>query len=170
MINDFRGEHFFLSNFYQAPITYDGLNYGSTEAAFQAQKTTDMNERVRFQFMTPAEAKRAGRKLKLRPDWDEIKDRVMYEVCKEKFTMHKELRNKLLDTEFEDLVEGNTWNDTYWGVCDGVGENKLGKILMQIRKEIQMQLIEWYANDVVKPMIMKDFEKREGLWGNVDGQ
>lgn len=170
MINEFRGEHFFLSNFYPSPITYDGLNYGSTEAAFQAQKTTDMNERVRFQFMTPAEAKRAGRKLELRPDWDEIKDHVMYEVCKEKFTMHKDLRNQLLETELEELVEGNTWNDTYWGVCDGVGENKLGKILMQIRKEFQIQLIEWYVRDVIRPMMKEDFDRKAGVEDNVDGQ
>lgn len=133
-INEFRGKYFFLSNFYQAPITYQNLVFENNEAAFQAAKCPDrMNE---FCGLNPSEAKRLGRHVELRSDWEEIKDEVMYQVCKAKFMQHDELRQRLIDTGNAELIEGNTWGDKTWGVCDGVGENRLGKILMRIRTEI----------------------------------
>lgn len=73
----------------------------------------------------------------LRPDWDLIKDKVMYEVCWLKFSTHPDLKEKLLATGDRELVEGNFWGDAYWGVYLGVGENKLGKTLMKIRSELR---------------------------------
>lgn len=73
----------------------------------------------------------------MRDDWDLIKDDVMYEVCLSKFLKNPILLQKLIDTGNEELVEGNTWGDRYWGVCDGVGKNHLGKILMRLRDEFK---------------------------------
>ena len=77
----------------------------------------------------------------LRPDWEEIKDHEMEEIVRAKFEQNKDLRKKLVDTKDAVLVEGNTWNDRYWGVDEktGEGQNRLGKILMKIRSEMQEQ-------------------------------
>ena len=61
----------------------------------------------------------------------------MEDICRAKFTQNEELKKKLIDTGDATLIEGNTWNDTFWGVCNGVGENNLGKILMKIREELK---------------------------------
>lgn len=137
MIDDFNCEYYFLTNFFEAQIEYEGLTYTNNEAAFQATKTLDKEIRKEFQTYNPAWAKYKGRQLDLRADWEDIKDNVMYEICKIKFTKHPNLKKQLLATGDQLLVEGNDWDDTYWGVCGGIGQNKLGKILMRIRKELQ---------------------------------
>ena len=98
----------------------------------------------KFAKMTGAEAKRAGRKIKLNGidgvlyhDWEETKCFVMKNVLKAKFSPSKDLQAKLLGTNNRELIEGNTWGDKYWGQCNGIGENKLGKLLMQIRNDLQ---------------------------------
>ena len=136
MIDKFAYKYSFLSNFYMIYVHYEGLTYVNAEAAFQAAKLLNNEDRKRFTTMNPKMAKQEGRRVPLREDWEEIKDDVMYNVCKAKFE-NSELAEKLLATGDEELVEGNTWNDTYWGVCNGVGENKLGKILMRIRDELR---------------------------------
>jgi ribA/ribD-fused uncharacterized protein len=108
----------------------------STEAAYQAAKTTDPELRKPFIHMNPAQAKRAGRRLPMRPDWDAVKLQVMEDVLRIKFSVAP-FRTWLLNTGDEELVEGNTWGDTFWGVCGGVGENHLGKLLMKIRAELR---------------------------------
>ena len=90
-----------------------------------------------FAKLNPSEAKRLGRNVQLRPDWETVKYDIMYEVCKAKFEQNDDLREMLLDTGDAYLEEGNTWNDRCWGTCRGVGENHLGKILMRIRDELQ---------------------------------
>lgn len=137
MINDFRYKYFFLSNFYMAPVEYNGIKYTNSEAAFQAQKTTDKAERAKFASMSPSDAKRAGRHVKLRKDWEDIKVNVMYEVCRAKFTQNSELKAKLLATGNEMLIEGNTWGDKVWGQVNGEGMNYLGKCLVRIRDELR---------------------------------
>ena len=137
MIDNFHGEYRFLSNFWNAPVTYEGITYLNNEAAFQAAKVLDNKERETFAGLQANEAKKLGRRVQLRPDWEEVKNQVMYDVCLAKFTQNVDLRAKLLSTGDEELVEGNTWGDTCWGVCRGVGENRLGKILMQIREEFR---------------------------------
>lgn len=149
MISEFTKENFFLSNFYNAYLMYDGIIYCSTEAAFQASKTLDISERERIARMSPSDAKKAGRALSLRPDWEEVKDKVMYDVCLAKFTMNSSLRlkEKLLATGNEELVEGNTWHDNYWGNCscnkckNTPGRNQLGKTLMRIRDELRKEVV-----------------------------
>lgn len=137
MINQFRGKYYFLSNFYERKIIYNGITYRNNEAAFHAQKSLSDSER--FSNLTGAESKRLGRKVLLRKDWDTIKEKLMYEICLCKFTQHEDLKNALLMTGNKKLEEGNTWNDCYWGVCNGVGQNKLGEILMKIRNELNLK-------------------------------
>jgi NAD+ synthase len=155
-IDDFRGAYRFLSNFYDAPVTYLGVTYANNEAAFQAQKCTDNTVKAMFAKLNPSEAKRLGRNVQLRPDWETVKYDIMYEVCKAKFEQNDDLREMLLDTGDAYLEEGNTWNDRCWGTCRGVGENHLGKILMKIRDELQVAsfdaedardaCVEWIAD------------------------
>lgn len=133
-ITEFRGKNFFLSNFYVAPVVYQGIRFENNEAAFQAAKCPG---RMRdFCGLNPQSAKRLGRRIELRPDWEEAKYDVMYQVCKAKFSQNPELAKMLIDTGDAELVEGNTWGDKIWGVCDGVGENNLGRILMRVRSEL----------------------------------
>jgi ribA/ribD-fused uncharacterized protein len=138
-ISTFKTKDFqFLCNFYPCKIIYDGIEYPSSEHAFQAAKTLDGIERLKIcDLSTPVEAKRAGRKLKsIRPDWDNIRLQIMEDIVRAKFTQHPELAAKLKATGNRELIEGNWWNDTFWGVCNGVGENNLGKILMKIRSKM----------------------------------
>jgi ribA/ribD-fused uncharacterized protein len=140
MINGFTGRYTFLSNFYIYPIKWRDIILQSSEHAYQSEKTTDLIERETiYNARTPADAKRLGGRKHLKhfkSDWDAIKDQVMLDVLREKFS-DPELRFKLMQTGKEELIEKNWWGDTYWGVCNGHGENKLGKLLMQVREEIK---------------------------------
>lgn len=135
----FRGEYGFLSNFYNCCIEYEGKVYSSVENAFQASKTLSEDERVIFTKYTPIEAKRLGRKVKLRGDWEEVKVLIMTELIFIKFSV-KELSNMLLSVK-EDIVENNTWHDNFWGVCtcprcNERGANVLGIILSKVRDNL----------------------------------
>lgn len=137
-ISGFTGIHQYLSNFWEACVTMEGKVYPTTEHAFQAAKTLDPDERRQIRMeVTPGRAKRLGRKVALRHDWDEIKEGVMLELVRQKFTTHPELARRLIHTGNARIVEENHWNDTLWGVCDGVGENRLGEILMRVRSELR---------------------------------
>lgn len=135
MIAKFEGQYFFLSNFFECPITYKGITFTNTEAAFHSQK--DINRAIEFAHLDPSSAKKLGRKVTLRSDWEQVKDDIMYEVLVAKFTQNAALKILLLRTGDQELIEGNWWNDTYWGVCRGVGKNTLGKLLMRLRQEIR---------------------------------
>ena len=138
-IDSFRGDYFFLSNFYPAQVTIDGLTYQNNEAAFQAQKVLDLEAKKAFTALAPKEAKRRGRQVPLRPDWEKVKNGIMEEIVRAKFLQNKDLREKLLATGDALLVEGNTWNDRYWGVDkrSRTGKNYLGQILMKVRSDLQ---------------------------------
>lgn len=136
MIDSFMGKYRFLSNFWEAPVVFEGQMYDNNEAAFQAAKVIDKEQRKQFAHLNPSEAKRLGRRVKLRSDWEEVKNDVMYAIVKDKFTRNLELREKLVATGDEPLEEGNTWGDRIWGTVNGVGENRLGKILMDVRKHL----------------------------------
>jgi len=137
IINSFSGEYSFLSNFYPSPIKFEGVIYPTVEHAYQSAKTNIPEEKEMFKTVpTPGKAKKLSKRITLRSDWDDIKIYVMDELLRKKFN-NPELRNKLIQTYDNELIEGNTWYDTFWGVCNGVGENNLGKLLMQIRKEAQ---------------------------------
>jgi ribA/ribD-fused uncharacterized protein len=134
-IDRFDGPYRWLSNFHPARITVRGVDYRSVEHAFQACKTLDLPARERIrQASSPAIAKKLGRYVDLRPDWLDIRRDVMYACVRMKFTRHQHLGVWLRDTGDALLVEGNTWGDTYWGVCNGKGENHLGLILMRVRE------------------------------------
>lgn len=134
-IASFSGHFSFLSNFFISPLEYQGLIFVASENAFQAAKTMDQEVRKQFCNMRPGEAKRAGRALVLRPNWDTIRDGIMLDIVRSKF-QNPTLAAMLYDTGTDYLIEDNTWGDTYWGQCGGVGENKLGKILERIRFEL----------------------------------
>jgi len=138
MITQFINEHRFLSNFWPAQVTIEGLTYPSVEHAYQAMKTTVNAERLPFTNPhRPAwDAKRMGRHLTLRPDWAYVRIDIMQQLIRQKF-QEPTLREKLLATEDRQLIEGNSWGDRYWGQSPvGQGENYLGRIIMQTRKEI----------------------------------
>ena len=134
-IDRFDGEFSFLSNFYPSPVVLDGVAFPTVENAFQAAKTIDKQMRLAFILITPGQSKRLGRAVELRADWQDVKLSVMHDLLKLKFTS-PDLRDKLLATGTATLIEGNDWDDMFWGVCRGVGENHLGKLLMRVREEI----------------------------------
>lgn len=140
VINKFNGDFDFLSNFFASPIRYEGMVYPTVEHAFQAAKTMDMAKRREIAGLpTPGAAKRAGRQVTLRPDWEEVKVDVMETLLREKFSNpHLNFCLRITDGHF--LEEGNNWCDNFWGVCrcprcNGNGRNQLGKLLMKIRAE-----------------------------------
>lgn len=132
VIDSFTDDYFFLSNFYECPVLFLGYNYNSSEAAFQAQKCPERAKE--FTNLSPDKAKKLGKTVKLREDWESVKDSIMLEVVRSKFIQNEDLFKMLIETGDVELIEGNWWGDKYWGVCNG-GKNKLGKILMQVRKE-----------------------------------
>lgn len=135
-IKSFTGEYSFLSNFYGCFIPYMDLTFPTVEHAFQAAKSLDPEVRSRFQYCPSAgDAKRRGKMIDLRPDWEQVKVDIMTDLVRIKF-QHPELKKKLLDTGYAHLEEGNRHGDRFWGTCAGKGRNELGKILMKVRDEL----------------------------------
>ena len=142
-IISFHGRYRFLSNFFPSPFTSGypevleipgTFKFPTVEHAYQSSKPTlPIEQRAIRLAETPGAAKRMGRKSQARPDWDDVKIEVMRYFVEKKFEQNKDLRVMLLSTGPAELVEGNTWNDTFWGVCNGRGENHLGKILADVR-------------------------------------
>lgn len=137
VINSFRGDYGFLSNFHICKIEYNGRKFMHSEGLFQSMKTYDEFYLDKMVLLSPSESKRFGRKVPLRSDWEEVKDECMYNTLVAKFTQNPDLAKKLLATGDALLIEGNTWNDRYWGVCRGKGENRLGILLMLVREDLQ---------------------------------
>lgn len=142
MIDFFAGDYRFLSNFFPCKVYFedehDARWYPSTEHAYQAAKSTNVGVRRMISTTEKAGvAKRLGRTITLRSDWEQVKLDVMYKVCKDKFTRYRSLATKLLSTGDEELIEGNDWGDKFWGRVGNTGENHLGKILMRIREELR---------------------------------
>ena len=138
----FGGRQHPFSNYYPAPTYYDGIAFSTSEAAFQSAKTLDMNARRAFINIDPGKAKGDGRKLKIRPDWEQIKYQVMLDVLQSKF-QDPSLRETLLDTGDRLIIEDTTgWHDNEWGDCRCeectrvYGKNMLGKALMEVRAKL----------------------------------
>lgn len=135
MISSFTGEFRFLSNFWPAEVSLDGEVYPSVEHAYQAAKTINTAQRAAIRVAKgPGIAKRLGKTVTLRSDWNTVRLTVMRDLLKQKFS-DPNLRQRLLATHDEELVEGNQWGDQFWGVARGRGQNHLGRLLMEVRKE-----------------------------------
>jgi hypothetical protein len=153
MIDSFTGEYAFLSNFFPCKVRdiwsskkdlalWGSQEFQSSEAAFQAQKTEEFFLREPFQKYTAAKAKRMGRGLELREDWEYSKIHIMYRILWAKFTQNLQLAQLLLNTGEEELIEKNDWYDHFWGMCGGRGENHLGICLMMLRDQFRDMLGE----------------------------
>lgn len=148
MITKFEGRWRFLSNFWPCRIDHQGITYNSVEAFYVAMKVNDQQlingiyytpgdfREMIAKIKNPADVKKIGSKVKLRPDWDSKKLEFMNWAVREKFK-DSNLAELLLSTGDQELIEGNWWRDFYWGVCNGKGENHLGKILMTVRDELR---------------------------------
>lgn len=151
-ISSFLGVNSFLSNFYSSPVHVHGRPYQSAEAAFQGCKTLDLEDAERFTNLDPRQAKDYGHKVKLREDWEEVKEQMMYEVVKAKFLTivtnkclydRTKLFRSLIATGDRKIIEGNHRHDNEWGHCyckecmNIPKNNKLGKILMRVREELK---------------------------------
>ncbi len=139
---DADGKHLVPSNFYHAPMMIGNEWWGTVEHFYQAMKTTDSGLRDEIRLLpSPGAAKRAGRSLLIRDDWEQIKLTVMRLALSRKFALGNECGLWLLASAPAMLVEGNTWGDRFWGV-DGTGENWLGHLLMAKRAELQSELAD----------------------------
>jgi ribA/ribD-fused uncharacterized protein len=147
-ITSFRGKYFFLSNFATSIVhrtrtdvfPYDVHTYVSVEHAFQASKAKSHAAHLWVsEAYSCAEAKRRGSAITLREDWENVKLAIMKECVLSKFSLNRDLRDSLLETGDEQLIEGNSWGDRYWGVsnADDQGQNHLGRILMEVRNELR---------------------------------
>jgi ribA/ribD-fused uncharacterized protein len=123
-------------------MLYENSWYTSVEAAYQASKTLDAKTRESFSTVNPSESKRMGRSVVLRENWSTLKECIMLDLLRIKFS-NANLAQRLLDTRECLLIEGNQHHDTYWGVCRGVGKNRLGILLMQVRGELKDGALEF---------------------------
>lgn len=144
-IQEFQGKFRFLSNFWQCRFVWDNILWRASENAYVAAKTTDRELRLEISTIEkPGDVKRFGRKMTVRPDWEEVKIGLMDEIVRSKFGQNGDLALMLLDTGDAVLEEGNRWGDKFWGISpagSGNGRNELGKILMKIREELKGQRI-----------------------------
>jgi len=140
MIKEFKEEYRWLSNFYPVNIEYGNLIFPSVEHFYVAMKSQDDLFRLSIASLSGYEAniaKKLGKTITLRADWDDIKLEVMEYALRQKFNVEK-FKTLLLETKDEIIQEGNMWNDKFWGVClkTNEGENNLGKLIMKIREEL----------------------------------
>lgn len=138
IIPQFTGDYRFLSNFHPSPIRICDVDYATVEHFYQSQKASNKDEwGVIAGAAKPGTAKALGKTCTLRPDWLHARDDIMRVGISAKFRQNASLQQMLLATGTAELIEGNTWNDTYWGVCRGKGKNVLGQIIMAERYMIQ---------------------------------
>ncbi len=139
-IKGFQKEYRWLSNFWPAAVMLEGIQYSSVEHAYQAAKDPSFVYRMEIRSCEKAgDAKRMGKQAILRNDWEKIKIATMLSLLREKFGKNEELKKKLLATGTAYLEETNTWGDTFWGVCNGEGQNFLGFLLMFVRYELKQK-------------------------------
>ena len=161
MIDKFEGRYRFLSNFYPCKIEHKGINYPSVEHYYVAMKVTEM-QLIDGKYYTAADfremlarikeagdVKKLGQRIKIRKDWDDKKLEFMNWAVREKFK-NETLSEMLLSTGDQELIEGNWWKDYFWGVCNGKGENHLGKILMKVREELKLSNQKPSIEDIIK--------------------
>jgi len=144
MINTFRGKYNWLSNFYQCDIIYEGKHWKSSEHIYQAMKCVHEEDKEKIRKCSLREIKSEVLKYEQVDNWhDSLKDEIMEMALYLKFSQNPYLVKKLIDTGEDEIIEGNYWHDNYWGDCQCdnchsiLGLNKLGIMLMNIRKEIK---------------------------------
>lgn len=142
VVTEFRGEYAFLSNFYEAPFEWRNHEFPTGEHAFSFAKAyyakshrfVDEYQAKVMKAPTPSRAKHEGRSMLIDvPEWDKRKVQHMREIVHARFQTGRGLAGQLINTGAMMLVEGNDWNDTFWGRCNGKGFNTLGVILMEER-------------------------------------
>lgn len=139
-IAEFQGSYRFLSNFWTCAIADGGMVYASVEHAYQASKFPPGQRNAFIQpSMTAGMAKREGHGAILTPDWNDRKVSIMRRLLYHKFRDNTDLQAQLLQTGDRQLVEGNHWGDTFWGVCNGKGRNFLGMLLMEVRQTLRQE-------------------------------
>jgi len=145
MIEQFRGKYGFLSNFAEVDVTLDGLTYPSIEHAFISAKSDDPDwkKMCSEDGYTASSLKKVAKTIPLAEDWDLKKLHIMANLLLQKFEREPFL-SMLLETGDEEIVEGNYWNDKYWGYClkTKEGENVLGKMIMFVRGVMQKKYNE----------------------------
>lgn len=139
-ITEFLGEYRFLSSFWPTSTVFvDDIPCRTLEHGYHALKTENKAQRREIlETFSPGAAKRLGSQVDMRDNWDEIKIDIMLDLLRQKFK-DPALRKRLIATGDSELIEGNTWNDTFWGVCKGRGSNHLGRLLMMVRKEVAQE-------------------------------
>lgn len=130
----FKDEYAFLSNMFECCVIWKGIPFKSSETLYQMFKCKNIEDMKQFQNLNGYQAKKLGRKVDMRPDWNSVRINYMEYVLRLKFEQNLKLQTRLLEVKGP-IVEDNYWKDTFWGVCNGVGENNLGKLLMKLRKE-----------------------------------
>ncbi len=161
VIDSFKGEYAWLSNMYPCSIIHEGFTFSCVESAYQCAKTNTFQQKVVFPDLNGYEAKKEGKTVTLRSDWMAVRVDIMGRLVQQKF-QNKELARLLLETGDAYIEEGNNWGDTFWGVCNGKGENVLGKILMEVRDGLTK------GNDMKKQFVMAC--DGSGMTANVDPQ
>lgn len=136
-IKGFTGKYRWLSNFGEGEVVYKGILFPHLENAYQAAKCDVDEHMLAFIDMTAGEAKKYGRRVTIRADWNDVKLDIMEDLVRDKFTRNEDLKILLLATGDKYLEETNWWGDKFWGVHNGLGDNHLGKILMKIRNELK---------------------------------
>ena len=143
-IKGFFGDYRWLSNFHLCDVYYKDVKYSSSENAYQAAKLHNRKDRIVLESLCPAGAKKYSKtytKDMIRVDWVDVRLDIMREILISKFTLNEDLKGLLISTGDKYLEETNNWRDIFWGVCDDIGQNNLGKILMNIRKELRTKSI-----------------------------
>ncbi len=142
VISEFKGQYHWLSNFSPSEVTWCGLQFPTVENGYQAAKCQCPTTMHLFKQCTPGQAKRLGKTVLMREDWDAVKRDIMQMFLSQKFQCGTELASKLLATGNASLIEGNYWHDNFWGRCsctrcqEKTWHNHLGRLLMQIRKGV----------------------------------
>lgn len=159
----FKEDYYYeFSNFHhlKSPLVVDGISYPTVEHFYQAQKTIILEERRKIaEAPNPTAAKKMGRKISIREDWEQVKWDVMYQGVKYKFESDEALKELLLSTNDRWIVEWTWWGDKVWGMhsLDSKGNNALGKILMRVRRELRCMdaspLMERFLNSANQPAV-----------------
>lgn len=156
----FQGQYRWLSNFYLASLVVNGIEYPSSEHAYQALKTKDQKLRKKFSETAIYFVKSLGRSVSLRDGWDtrNLKVKAMWKVTCKKYEQNPELLQKLLELQDYYLEEGNTWNDKYWGTVKGAGQNMLGQILMAYR-DMRLGFINRKVHPLIQELAKKSIKR-----------